>query len=305
MLIDDVNQAVQYTMDLIGIFAFALSGGILAVRKDFDIIGTVILCEAAGLGGGLFRDLVIGVRPVAFSDLGYFLTPWAAAVIVYFGHRLHRGGTALESRLFDLGDAAALGLFSVTGTIKALSHGFNVPAAVTLGAASAVGGGVLSSLLALEVPPLLRWNTDLYAVPALAGGVVVTLLRAAGLLNAPTACAAALLGFGLRILAQRRRWRTPRSSFWRDPFAGLRLQRTPEPPRESAPPDAGTADEARTAVLPLPESPTLTLRTRHGRPAAAPRRDASRPPDPRLVPRHPAPARPPRERQGALPDRPA
>ncbi|MFC9464180.1 TRIC cation channel family protein [Streptomyces coelicoflavus] len=123
---------------------------------------------------------MIGVRPVAFSDLGYFLTPWAAAVIVYFGHRLHRGGTALESRLFDLGNAAALGLFSVTGTVKALSHGFDVPAAVTLGAASAVGGGVLSSLLALEVPPLLRWNTDLYAVPALAGGVVVTLLRAAG-----------------------------------------------------------------------------------------------------------------------------
>ncbi|OWA01416.1 hypothetical protein B9W64_35995 [Streptomyces sp. CS159] len=157
MLIDDVNQAVQYTMDLIGIFAFALSGGILAVRKD-----------------------------------------------------------------------------------------------------------LLSSLLALEVPPLLRWNTDLYAVPALAGGVMVILLRAAGLLNAPTALAAALLGFGLRLLAQRRGWRTPRSSFWRDPFAGLRLQRAPEPPRGGARPDDGTADEARTAVLRLPESPTL-------HPAAPPR----------------------------------
>src|SRR5829696_8115841 len=128
MPIDELSGAVQYVMDLLGIFAFALSGAFLAVRKDFDVFGTVIHSGAAGLGGGLFRDLVLGVTPVAFTDLGYFFTPCVAAASVYFGHRLHNDDKVHEGRLFDLSDAAALGLFSVTGTIKALSHGFNIPA---------------------------------------------------------------------------------------------------------------------------------------------------------------------------------
>ncbi|WP_329240159.1 TRIC cation channel family protein [Actinoallomurus sp. NBC_01490] len=63
--------SVQYSMDLIGIFAFALSGAFLPVRKDFDVFRTVILAEVAGPGDGLFRDLVLGIRPVAFTDVGY------------------------------------------------------------------------------------------------------------------------------------------------------------------------------------------------------------------------------------------
>ncbi|BCL32176.1 trimeric intracellular cation channel family protein [Streptomyces aurantiacus] len=140
MPIEDLSGVAQYVMDLVAIFAFALSGAFIAVRRDFDIFGTVILSEAAGLGGGFFRDLVLRVQPVAFTDLGYFFTPIGAAALVYFGHRLSTGRLVSSSALFDVSDAGALGLFSVSGTIKALAHGLNVPAAVTLGCASAVGG---------------------------------------------------------------------------------------------------------------------------------------------------------------------
>jgi uncharacterized membrane protein YeiH len=215
----ELNHWIQYAMDLLGIFAFALSGALLSVRKDFDIFGTITLAEAAGLGGGLFRDLVIGVTPVAFADLGYYLAPLGAALIVFFGATSHHDGS-----LFDGFDAAALGLFSVTGTIKALTHGFGLTAATTLGVATAVGGGVLSSLLALEVPPLLRWNRDLYALPALVGAGAVALLHAVEALNVFTAVGAALAAFLLRLLALRRHWRTPRSRMWRDPFTGMRQQ---------------------------------------------------------------------------------
>ncbi|MEV0636988.1 trimeric intracellular cation channel family protein [Streptomyces sp. NPDC050619] len=229
MPIDDLSGAVQYAMDLVGIFAFALSGAFIAVRRDFDIFGTVILSEAAGLGGGLFRDLVLGVTPVAFTDLGYFFTPCAAAAIVYFGHRLYDDGKVHGSGLFDVSDAAALGLFSVTGTIKALAHGFNLPAAATLGSVSAVGGGVLASLLALEVPSLLRWDRDPYALPALVGAGGTAVLYAAGLLNVGTAVGTAVVAVSLRLLALRYSWRMPRSHFWRNPFAGMRLQPAQEP----------------------------------------------------------------------------
>ena len=74
-------------LDLIGIFVFAISGALLAVRKNFDVFGIAVLAEVTALGGGLFRDLVIGaVPPAAFTDLGYFLTPLLAALLVFFLH---------------------------------------------------------------------------------------------------------------------------------------------------------------------------------------------------------------------------
>ncbi|MGO4427355.1 TRIC cation channel family protein, partial [Streptomyces sp. MCAF7] len=92
------------------------------------------------------------------------------------------------------------------------------------GCASAVGGGVLAQLLALEQPTLLRWNRDLYALPALAGATLAALLYKTEVLNAATAIGTSLFAFGLRLLALRYNWRTPRSHFWRNPFAGMRQQ---------------------------------------------------------------------------------
>jgi uncharacterized membrane protein YeiH len=254
-------------MDLIGIFAFALSGAFLAVRKDFDVFGTVILAEAAGLGGGLFRDLVIGVTPVAFTDLGYYLTPVAAALVVFFSSRVHRHVRFFT--VFDVFDTAALAIFSITGTIKALSHGFGLVAAMTLGVASAVGGGVLSSVLAIEVPALLRWERDLYILPALAGAGAAALLNAAGVLNGATASGTAVAAFTLRLLAIRRHWHTPRAYVWRNPFSGMRHQPAPaEPGPVTAPwppPVWGTGDTARIqtpAPFPEPRFPEDTVQIR-------------------------------------------
>ena len=254
MTISELSDAVQYSMDLIGIFAFALSGAFLAVHKDFNIFGTFLLAEAAGLGGGLFRDLVIGVTPVAFTDTGYYLAPFVATLIIFFTARAHRGDTLF--RIYDLGDAAALGLFSVTGTIKALSHGLNLPAATTLGVGSAVGGGVLSNILALEVPSALRWNRNLYILPALIGAGTVALLSASGLLNVVTAATAALAAFGLRVLALHYRWHTLRAYVRRNPFAGMRQE--PTPPRQQAMiahPPGPVADAEKTVQIQSPVLP--------------------------------------------------
>lgn len=257
MLINDLSGEIQHMMDLLGIFAFALSGAFMAVRRDFDLFGTLILSWAAGLGGGLFRDLVLGVTPVAFTDLGYFFTPVAAALIVYFGHRLHDDHKVRKSALLDISDAGALGIFSVTGTIKALDHGFNIPAAAVLGSVSAVGGGALASILALEVPSLLKWDRDLYALPALVGAGSTAALHVGGLLNVGTAVGTAVFALLLRVLALRYRWRTPRSHFWRDPFSGMRHQPTTT---DSTPQKVRSALEADTVTLSHVEVQTVQLR---------------------------------------------
>jgi uncharacterized membrane protein YeiH len=213
-------HTIQYLMDWIGIFAFALSGALLAVSRDFNIFGALFLAEVAGLGGGVFRDLVIRVTPVAFTNIGYYSAPLIAGSIVFFSARAHRG--VILFRAYNVLDAAALGLFSVTGTTKALSHGFNLAAGMTLGVGSAVGGGIISSVIAIELPNALRWNRDLYVLPALLGAGTVALLSVTGTLNVVTAAAAAIAAFAIRLLALRYRWHTLRAYVWRNPFAGMR-----------------------------------------------------------------------------------
>lgn len=205
---DLFSPSLQHWLDLAGIFVFAISGALLGVRKNFDVFGMAVLALVTGLGGGLFRDLVIGaVPPAAFADLGYFLTPLVATLIVFFLHpEVER-----INRAVGVFDAAGLGLFCVAGTAKAYEYGLGMTASAALGVATAAGGGVLRDMLAGEVPALLRWDREIYAVPALLGATLTALLLKADELSPAAGAAAAALAFTVRLLAMRFGWRAPRA----------------------------------------------------------------------------------------------
>lgn len=202
------TPSVQHSLDLAGIFVFAISGALLAVRKNFDAFGIAVLAEATALGGGVIRDLLIGaVPPAAFTDLGYFLMPLVATVLVFFLHpQVERINGAV-----NVFDAAGLGLFCVAGTTKAYDHGLGLTFSAVLGLVTAAGGGVVRDVLANEVPSMLRWDRDLYAVPAIVGAAMVALLIRFEQFNAGTAGLAALTAFVVRILAMRYHLRAPRA----------------------------------------------------------------------------------------------
>ncbi|WP_103529403.1 MULTISPECIES: trimeric intracellular cation channel family protein [Streptomyces] len=205
-----LNPSLQHWLDLAGIFVFAISGALLAVRKNFDVFGIAVLAFATGLGGGLFRDLVIGaVPPAAFTELGYFLTPLVTTVLVVFLHpEVERINRAVQ--VFD---AAGLGFFCVVGTVKAYEYGLGTVASAALGLATAAGGGVVRDILANEIPSLLRWDREIYAVPAVVGASSVALLLRFDALNNWTMAASALVAFVIRLLALHYNWRAPRA--WR------------------------------------------------------------------------------------------
>lgn len=166
------SEPLQLVLDLLGVFVFGLSGGLLAVRKGFDVIGIAVLAVLTALGGGLIRDLVIGdVPPAAFDDGRYLAVPLAAAATAFLAHRL------LEriERAVLVFDAAGLGLFAVTGTLKAAEYGLGPLQAALLGTTTAVGGGLLRDVVARDTPALLRADSTLYSVPALAGAAVIAL----------------------------------------------------------------------------------------------------------------------------------
>ncbi|GAA3218016.1 hypothetical protein GCM10020256_21620 [Streptomyces thermocoprophilus] len=108
-------------------------------------------------------------------------------------------------------DAAGLGLFCVAGTTKAYEYGLGLTQSAALGLATAVGGGVLRDVLANEVPSLLRWDRDLYAVPAMVGATMVVVCLHYDALTPAASALAAVTAFVLRLLAMRYHWRAPRA----------------------------------------------------------------------------------------------
>ena len=200
--------AVVTALEWVGLYVFATSGALMAIHKGFDIVGIVILAMLTALGGGIVRDLIIGdTPPAAFTHPVYLVIPLAAAAVTFFAHPLLRR-LSLPVLVFD---AAGLGLFCVTGTLKALEFDLGPVQAVLLGVTTAVGGGVLRDITARETPALLRVESDLYAIPAAAGAVVVVLAHGVGLPVPVVATCAAAAVFLFRIVAMLRHWTAPRA----------------------------------------------------------------------------------------------
>jgi len=191
-------------LDLAGVFFFAVSGSLLAARKQFDILGSLLLASLVSLGGGVIRDIILNTVPAAFTNPAYLVPPLLATVLVYFLFSSVQRYTSL----LVLFDAGGLGLFCITGTLKALSFGVNPLAAVLLGVATAVGGGLLRDITANEVPQLFN-NRDIYALPAFTGAALTSVLWVTGLFNAVSAFLVAAIVFTFRVVAWRRYWYVP------------------------------------------------------------------------------------------------
>ncbi len=190
--------------DLIGVAVFAASGASAAVVKRLDLFGVAFVGFVAALGGGILRDLVIGaVPPLAFADWRYAVAAVVASLAMFW---LHPQLSRLRRTVLVL-DAAGLGLFTVTGTLKALVAGVPPVGACLIGMLTAIGGGLARDLLTGEVPVVLR--RDIYAVVALGGAIAVVVLERLGLASPLPLAAAAVAMTLVRLIALRRRWSAP------------------------------------------------------------------------------------------------
>lgn len=199
--------SLERGLELLGLFVFAVSGGMLAVRKGFEVVGVTALAGITALGGGVIRDLVLGdTPPRAFRDVAYLLVPLAAAVVVFLGHSIITRHLHRSVLVFD---AAGLGLFTVTGAVKAASYPTTALGAVLLAVVTAVGGGILRDILANDPPQLFQANSRLYSIPAAVGGaIVVAAVRNdwyTGVLGAGVAVAVC----AVRLAALQFGWRAP------------------------------------------------------------------------------------------------
>ena len=198
------STTLLVVLDLVGIFVFAISGALVGVRRGLDVFGVLVLAGVTGLGGGFLRDVLIGdIPPAALADWRYLLVPVAAGLITFVFHP----AVGRVERLVTIFDAFGLALFCVTGALKALEYGLSPVPAALMGLVTAIGGGIARDLLANRVPEVFRG--ELYAIPALAGSVVVVVLEGLGQRTLVVALAGAGVCLTWRLLALRLHWRAP------------------------------------------------------------------------------------------------
>ncbi|KOV89815.1 membrane protein [Nocardia sp. NRRL S-836] len=191
-------------LELIGIAVFAASGALAAVRAKLDVFGVVILALTTALGGGIIRDVLLGVHPPSgLRTWPYLVVAGGTGVIVFWFHPQ----VAKLRRSVLLLDAVGLGLFVTSGTTTALTLGAPPYAACLIGMTTGIGGGAVRDLLLREIPLVLR--REIYAVAALAGAVVVAVGEWARLPKGLVALTGASIIIVIRLVALWRKWNAP------------------------------------------------------------------------------------------------
>jgi len=198
------GQFLVLTLDIAGTFAFAVSGASAGVKRDLDLFGVLLLSFAAAVAGGVARDMLIGaIPPAALSDWRYLATALVAGAVSFWCHPL----VDRFRNPVQLFDAVGLALFAVAGAQKALDYGLSPVMAALLGMLTGIGGGMARDILLADVPSVLR--SELYAVAALVGAVVVVSGDALGYHAALSALLGAACCFALRMIAIRYRIQLP------------------------------------------------------------------------------------------------
>lgn len=201
-----------YALEIIGAAAFAVSGAMAALEHEADIFGVIFLALVTALGGGVIRDILLGVTPPKMFVSYVYLAVAAVAALVVFAdayirrekYRKHRDKLDSINNMFD---AVGLAVFTVSGMNTAMQQSDNVLLILVLGMSTGVGGGMLRDMMINKMPKVLRKRV--YAVASLLGGGVYYGLFALGVHETIAAVSGMALIIALRVLATVYKWNLP------------------------------------------------------------------------------------------------
>ena len=206
---------VFWLFELLGTLSFALSGALTAIKKEMDIFGACVLGMTTAIGGGIIRDVIIGVTPPTslINPTNAFIAI-AISIITYIPPIQKR--VISTHRVYEysllLADSVGLGIFTVIGVSTAYENieNPNLFTAIFLGVLTGVGGGVLRDVFSREVPVIFVKN--FYACASILGGLSYATLRP----YTPSIIAISIgitVVISLRILAAKYRWELPKPKY--------------------------------------------------------------------------------------------
>lgn len=190
-------------LDYAGVAVFAATGALAASRKQLDVIGFLFFAAVTGIGGGTFRDVILGLPVFWVVNPDYVLVCAAVAVIVFFTAHL------VESRykLLLWLDAIGMSAYAAIGAAKGLAATGSPTVAIVMGMLTATFGGILRDMLAGEPSVLLK--PEIYVSAAITGAAVYTLAELADLPPDVSAVVAFITAFMVRGGALKFGWTFP------------------------------------------------------------------------------------------------
>ncbi len=159
------TDTILYIIEIIGTFAFAISGIRLASAKKFDWFGAYVVGLTTAIGGGTLRDLLLDLPPFWMTDKMYIVVTGIAmlTVILFSRYLVH-----LHNTLFFF-DAIGLGLFVVVGVQKSLMVDYPYWVAIIMGTITGAAGGIMRDIFINEEPLVFR--KDIYALACVIGAI--------------------------------------------------------------------------------------------------------------------------------------
>lgn len=193
--------------DIIGIIAFTISGFLIAIKNNLDILGILIASTLTALGGGIVRDAILSAPPFAFTSIHPALT-LTITIFFVFIFKLYKKDSIERKWIFVVSDTIGLIAFSITGALLAINSGYNFFGIITVSFITAVGGGVARDIMINQVPSVLI--SDFYGSIAVIVALILGLLNLFGAINEFSIIATALFSTALRLLAYNRGWHLPK-----------------------------------------------------------------------------------------------
>ncbi len=173
-----IEFSLFFFIEVIGTIAFASSGAMVAIKKQLDLLGVIVLGVTTAVGGGMLRDIIIGnVPPALFKDPIYVLLAFITVMLLFIIVRLYQkilDGRSIETyeKVMNIFDAIGLGAFTVVGIDTAVLSGYGDYhfLIIFLGVITGVGGGILRDIMAGQTPYVLRKH--IYACASIAGAIL-------------------------------------------------------------------------------------------------------------------------------------
>ena len=210
-------DSIFFVFEIIGVIAFSLSGALTAMKKEMDIFGACVLGMTTAIGGGIIRDLILGVTPpAAFRDPLQALLGLLIPAITYlpfiqklFSHNQHK----VQALSLMIADAVGLGVFTVVGVNACFENlpNPNFFTAVFLGVITGVGGGVMRDVFSMNLPKI--FVKHFYACASIAGAIVAFLMQKYLANPLLASIAGAVTVIALRFLASFLRWNLPKPKY--------------------------------------------------------------------------------------------
>ena len=154
-------------LEYIGVFAFAVSGAIVAIEEEFDIFGIYIIAIITAMGGGVLRDIVTN------SGVPVFFTSYMTIPFIIAGTLLAicLKGKLKYKNLFTFIDAIGLAAFFVSAAVKAIDNHYNFMLFIFAASITGVGGGVLRDIITNRKPQIFKH--DVYCVAGIIGATIL------------------------------------------------------------------------------------------------------------------------------------